>query len=132
MALHDELKRIATSEDGEGEPVALVAATKVVGVDSEEGVVKLEGGEEVRGDVVVGADGIYVGDICWVIFFDCFMGGFANSDTVHDEKVHQRHPTDSHWKSGIPIHDTSFKGRNRRHDGTTRRSHGCYDHLVWR
>lgn len=58
--LHEKLKLLATSEKGEGTPVKLHTATKVVSVDAEKGKVELADGTIVEGDVVLGADGIYV------------------------------------------------------------------------
>lgn len=61
ISLHEELKRVATSEEGPGTPAKLFISTKVVAVDPEQGVVSLEDGTTVVADVVLGADGIYVG-----------------------------------------------------------------------
>ncbi|KAK4147633.1 uncharacterized protein C8A04DRAFT_24180 [Dichotomopilus funicola] len=58
-ALHKELRRVATAEEGEGVPVVLEGNLNVVGVDPQKGMVMLEGGETVLADVIVGADGIY-------------------------------------------------------------------------
>lgn len=57
--LHDELKRLALGVDGPGRPAQLRLSTKVAGYDVESGVVTLGDGSEVRGDLVVGADGIH-------------------------------------------------------------------------
>ncbi|KAE8825950.1 hypothetical protein HRS9122_10135 [Pyrenophora teres f. teres] len=59
VTLHSELKKMATSEQGEGPPAVLRLRSKVVDVDPKEGVVILEGGERVQGDVIVGADGVH-------------------------------------------------------------------------
>jgi 2-polyprenyl-6-methoxyphenol hydroxylase-like FAD-dependent oxidoreductase len=59
VSLHSELKRLATMEGGVGVPAQLRTRCRVVDVNAKEGVVTLEGGEEVRGDVVVGADGVH-------------------------------------------------------------------------
>lgn len=60
VALHEELKRIATSEESAGVPVRLLTSSNVVAVDPEKGATTLENGTTVTSDVVVGADGIYV------------------------------------------------------------------------
>lgn len=57
--LHEELLRLALSEEGVGEPVKLVLSSKVVAADSEEGAVELENCETHRGDLIVGADGLH-------------------------------------------------------------------------
>lgn len=59
VGLHGELKRLATVEGGVGRPAVLRTRARVVDVDVEGGVVVLEGGEAVRSDVVVGADGVH-------------------------------------------------------------------------
>lgn len=61
--LHEKLKLLATSEAGLGPPAKLHIASKVVGVDAERGTVKLADGRSVEGDVVIGADGIYVSQV---------------------------------------------------------------------
>ncbi|EPQ32127.1 uncharacterized protein PFL1_00324 [Pseudozyma flocculosa PF-1] len=60
IALHRELKRLATSEDAgiPGKPAKLLTASKVVAVDCDTATVTLEDGSQIQGDVVVGADGI--------------------------------------------------------------------------
>ncbi|KAM0793765.1 hypothetical protein ACM66B_001183 [Microbotryomycetes sp. NB124-2] len=57
--LHSELKRLATTSEGPGSPAVVKTASKVKSVNCEEGIVELEDGETVRGDVIVGADGIH-------------------------------------------------------------------------
>ncbi|KAK3383143.1 hypothetical protein B0T24DRAFT_36373 [Lasiosphaeria ovina] len=57
-SLQEKLKWVATSS-GEGTPVRLVTSQKAVNVDPEQGVLILENGTTVAGDVVIGADGIY-------------------------------------------------------------------------
>ncbi|KAF2002646.1 putative salicylate hydroxylase [Amniculicola lignicola CBS 123094] len=54
-----ELLRLATEENGSGDPVKVVFGKNVVGVDAEEGVVEFGDGERVYGDVVIVADGIH-------------------------------------------------------------------------
>lgn len=58
--LHEKLKSLATSEEGQGPPAKLHTSSKVVSLDPEKGEVKLADGTTVVGDVVLGADGIYV------------------------------------------------------------------------
>jgi 2-polyprenyl-6-methoxyphenol hydroxylase-like FAD-dependent oxidoreductase len=59
VSLHSELKRMATTEEGEGKPAILRTRSRVVDVDAEQGIVTLENGEKIHGDVVVGADGVH-------------------------------------------------------------------------
>ncbi|KAJ3535313.1 hypothetical protein NM208_g7183 [Fusarium decemcellulare] len=49
----------ATSEHANGRPVQIRTASQVVAVDCYEGVVTLESGERIHGDVIIGADGIH-------------------------------------------------------------------------
>ena len=55
--LHRELKRLAMDPEGEGPVPELLLGCKVVDVDVESGVVKLEDSRTFESDVVVGADG---------------------------------------------------------------------------
>ncbi|KAL2134904.1 hypothetical protein VTI74DRAFT_10539 [Chaetomium olivicolor] len=58
-ALHQELKRIATSLEGPGKPVTILRGEPVDGLDPARGTITLRtGGPEVKGDVIIGADGI--------------------------------------------------------------------------
>jgi 2-polyprenyl-6-methoxyphenol hydroxylase-like FAD-dependent oxidoreductase len=59
ISLHSELKRIATTEEGEGRPAVLNTRSRVVDVNPHEGMVILESGEKIYGDVIVGADGVH-------------------------------------------------------------------------
>jgi 2-polyprenyl-6-methoxyphenol hydroxylase-like FAD-dependent oxidoreductase len=59
VTLHSELKRLATMVEGKGKPSELRTRSRVVDVDVTEGIVTLEGGETVKGDVIVGADGVH-------------------------------------------------------------------------
>ncbi len=61
VALHERLKKDATSTMGHGTAAELHTANKVISVDPDSGTVALENGTAVTADVVVGADGIYVG-----------------------------------------------------------------------
>ncbi|RSL91768.1 hypothetical protein CEP51_000100 [Fusarium floridanum] len=49
----------ATSEHLPGKPAEIRTACQVVGIDCEEGIITLETGEEIHGDVIIGADGIH-------------------------------------------------------------------------
>ncbi|EME78798.1 uncharacterized protein MYCFIDRAFT_178899 [Pseudocercospora fijiensis CIRAD86] len=57
--LHKALKRAAIAPTGKGRPCKLLTASKVVAVDETEGSLTLENGETIRGDVIVGADGVH-------------------------------------------------------------------------
>ncbi|KAK1711919.1 uncharacterized protein BDZ83DRAFT_757201 [Colletotrichum acutatum] len=61
--LRDELLRLATGDAAKlgisGPPARVLEGVQVIGVDVEEGKVKLKDGEEVTADVIVGADGIH-------------------------------------------------------------------------
>ncbi|BGO99599.1 hypothetical protein RTG_01864 [Rhodotorula toruloides ATCC 204091] len=57
--LHNELKRLATTEEGPISPATIRTAAKVIRVDCEEGVVELQDGEVIKADVIVAADGIH-------------------------------------------------------------------------
>ncbi|KAJ7757712.1 FAD/NAD(P)-binding domain-containing protein [Mycena maculata] len=56
--VYEELKRLATGE-GEGLPAKLHLGVKAVACDPEEGTVTLNGGEIVRSDFILGADGVH-------------------------------------------------------------------------
>lgn len=55
VSLHENLKALATDEG-----VALLTSSKIVDLDPAKGEVQLADGTKVVGDVVLGADGIYV------------------------------------------------------------------------
>jgi salicylate hydroxylase len=57
--LHDSLKQAATSADERGRVVQIITSSRVVDVDCEKGLVKLESGQTFQGDLVIGADGIH-------------------------------------------------------------------------
>lgn len=59
VGLHSELKRLATTEEGKGTPAVLKLRARVVDVDIYEGTVTLDGGEKIKSDVVIGADGVH-------------------------------------------------------------------------
>ena len=56
--LHEALKRLAVDPSRPGNPATIKVASKVVSCDCEQGVVHLENGETVQGDLIVGADGM--------------------------------------------------------------------------
>ncbi|KJR86272.1 salicylate hydroxylase [Sporothrix schenckii 1099-18] len=58
VSLHNELKRVATAEAGDGPPAVLKVGSRVVSVDPETATVTLEDGTTVSGDLVLGADGV--------------------------------------------------------------------------
>jgi 2-polyprenyl-6-methoxyphenol hydroxylase-like FAD-dependent oxidoreductase len=57
--LHSELKKLATCTEGVGRPVEIRLGVRVVGLDVETGVVRLEDGMSVTADLVVVADGTH-------------------------------------------------------------------------
>ncbi|KAJ9113567.1 hypothetical protein QFC20_001918 [Naganishia adeliensis] len=57
--LHDALKALAVSDTLPGNPATIHIASRVVSCDCENGIVYLESGEEFRGDLVIGADGVH-------------------------------------------------------------------------
>ena len=59
MRLHQTLKRLATAEDLPGQRAQLLTSSRVVKIDSTEGVVTTKDGVEHRGDVIIGADGVH-------------------------------------------------------------------------
>ncbi len=59
--LRDALQKMATASDGPGAPARLDTASKVMEVDPDKGAIRLSDGRVVNADVVIGADGIYVG-----------------------------------------------------------------------
>ncbi|CAK7207214.1 hypothetical protein SEUCBS139899_010023 [Sporothrix eucalyptigena] len=58
VSLHNELKRVATSEEGQGPPAILKTASKVASVDPETATITLEDGTTYTGDLLLGADGV--------------------------------------------------------------------------
>lgn len=61
--LHNALKSIAMSEDGQGKKVEIFLQSRVAKVDVNLTSIELEGGEVVRGDLIIGADGVHVNSI---------------------------------------------------------------------
>jgi len=86
--LHNELKHLATSEDGPGKPAEILLKKDAVEYvshrypsmeltlltndlkDAEEGVVKLADGTTMKGDLIIGADGIHSNAAKYVIGHD--------------------------------------------------------------
>ncbi len=60
VRLHDQLKLVATGNEGPGNPAKLHLSSKVVEVNPETGTLVLETGDRIQADVILGADGIYV------------------------------------------------------------------------
>lgn len=56
--LHDGLKNAALAVNREGDPVEIKVSSRVVGCDPGKGIVELERGEKVKGDIIIGADGM--------------------------------------------------------------------------
>ncbi|KAM0208880.1 hypothetical protein ACHAPQ_009949 [Fusarium lateritium] len=59
VRLHQELKRAATSPAGPGTPAELRTSSRVVDVDTSTATVFLEDGNQLQGDLVIGADGVH-------------------------------------------------------------------------
>ncbi|KAI0482202.1 hypothetical protein GGR56DRAFT_619005 [Xylariaceae sp. FL0804] len=59
VSLHEKLKEVATSKEGSGSPAVLKTASKVVDVEPEAGILKLEDGTVISADLIIGADGVY-------------------------------------------------------------------------
>jgi salicylate hydroxylase len=58
--LHDTLREAATSTARNGPPAIIKTTARVIKCDCENGIITLESGEQVRGDVIIGADGMYL------------------------------------------------------------------------
>ncbi|EKD20524.1 salicylate hydroxylase [Drepanopeziza brunnea f. sp. 'multigermtubi' MB_m1] len=61
--LHEELKRLATRQDGEGRPAVVHLKSEVTRYDTAAGSVSLSSGETVFGDLVIAADGVHTGSV---------------------------------------------------------------------
>ncbi|KAJ9127730.1 hypothetical protein QFC24_000013 [Naganishia onofrii] len=57
--LHDALKAVALSESLPGSPVNIRVSSRVKSCDCEKGIVRLDSGEEIQADLIIGADGIH-------------------------------------------------------------------------
>ena len=60
IQLHHELKRMATSLEGEEKPAILTSSSRVVEVDTEKTTLTLDDGSVFKADLIVGADGVSV------------------------------------------------------------------------
>ncbi|KAF2102968.1 FAD/NAD(P)-binding domain-containing protein [Rhizodiscina lignyota] len=58
IGLHRHLKETALSLDGTGAPVQLHTSSRIMAVNPHKAIITLEGGETIKADVVVGADGV--------------------------------------------------------------------------
>lgn len=113
VSLHEKLKALATEAKGEGLPAKLHTSSKVVGLDPEKGEVSLVDGTVVKGDVILGADGIYVS--LFLFFFFGFLRLFfillppllTSRQKVQNESLHQRRKIVWVWKGGFPFLDTA-------------------------
>lgn len=56
--LHETLKKAAVSSERAGDPVVVRTSSRVTGCDPLNGIVTLDGGESIQGDLIVGADGM--------------------------------------------------------------------------
>jgi salicylate hydroxylase len=56
--LHDALKQFATRQTGCGEPAEIRVSSMVVRCDTEQGIVFLQDGSTLKGDLIIGADGM--------------------------------------------------------------------------
>lgn len=57
--LQSALKDAAISDKAYGNPAEIRTACQVTSVDCDEGIVTLESGEKIHGDIIIGADGIH-------------------------------------------------------------------------
>lgn len=58
--LHNSLKVLATREEGDGKPAVIHLTSRVAKVDTENTSITLVDGSEIKGDLVIGADGVHV------------------------------------------------------------------------
>ncbi|KAK8089721.1 hypothetical protein PG997_004682 [Apiospora hydei] len=59
VALHDNLKAVATAKDAPGPPATLYTSSKVTGVDPDASTLTFADGSTRTADLIIGADGIY-------------------------------------------------------------------------
>ncbi|KAK7952086.1 salicylate hydroxylase [Apiospora aurea] len=59
VALHDNLKAVATAQDAPGPPATLYTSSKVTGVDPDARTLTFANGSTRTADLIIGADGIY-------------------------------------------------------------------------
>ena len=60
IPLHNELKRLALGEGGQGRPAKLVTSARIVDVEPETGTVTQQDGTRHHADLVIVADGTHV------------------------------------------------------------------------
>lgn len=58
MDIHDTLRKYATRPDSSGEPAEIRTSASVIACDPDAGTVILKDGTTIRGDIIIGADGI--------------------------------------------------------------------------
>lgn len=105
VKLHEKLKSLAIEEDGVGTPVKLHNSSKIVNLDPAKGEVQLADGTTVTGDVVLGADGIYVSPVhhLWPNCRQMKSRLTKIRYSVCFEVLHQGREIVRLWKSGLPI-----------------------------
>lgn len=59
IQLHEKLKQVAVQSDGPGQPVKLNLGSNITEVDPQTAKVTLKDGSTVRGDLILGADGVH-------------------------------------------------------------------------
>lgn len=99
--LHEKLKSLATSEDGAGPPAKLHTSSKVASLDPEKGEIKLVDGTTVAGDVVLGADGIYVRTRTRRLSVS--GAKLTSCRLVQVKSVHQGRKVVWLWQGGLPV-----------------------------
>jgi len=60
VELHDTLREAAVSVDRAGPPVQIRTSGRLINCECEERIITLENGETLKGDLIVGADGMYL------------------------------------------------------------------------
>lgn len=128
--LHEKLKTVATAEDGVGSPARLHTSSRIVSVDAEKGQVSLADGTTVAGDVILGADGIYVSDV--LIQISSSLTANLLPSLVKVEGCHQGDQVVWVWQGCFPLFNTSTS-RSRRSSHEAPRGEGKHPgDLVWR
>lgn len=57
--LHETLKQAAISQEGKGVPVELNTRSRITKIDEQNGILTLETGTTIQGDLIIGADGVH-------------------------------------------------------------------------